>query len=50
MTLKKKLDKHYQKLVKQNQREEKKQEKKIKMERNRILFRYQIKKLLFGIK
>lgn len=50
MTLQQKLDKHYQKLVNQNKREEKKQERKIKNEKNRILFRYRIKKLLFGIK
>lgn len=49
MTLKKKLDKHYQKLVKQNQREEKRQKMRMRMEINKILFWNSLKKVLFGL-
>lgn len=41
MTLQQKLDKHY--------REERKQERKIKMEINRVLFWNKVKKVLFGM-
>lgn len=49
MTLQQKLDKHYQKLVKQNEREEKKQKRKMKIEINRVLFWNKVKKVLFGM-
>lgn len=49
MTLKKELDKHYQKLVKKNEREERMQKIRMKMEINRVLFLNKVKKVLFGI-
>lgn len=49
MTLKKKLDKHYKKLVKQNEREERRQKMRMRMEINKILFWNSLKKVLLGL-
>lgn len=49
MTLQQKLDRHYKKLVNQNKKEEKRQEIRMKMEINRVLFLNKVKKVLFGI-
>lgn len=49
MTLQQKLNKHYKKLLKSNEREEKMQKRKMKIEINRVLFWNKVKKVLFGI-
>lgn len=50
MTLQRKLDKHYNKLIRQHECKERKQKKRITREINRILFWNKIRKALGNLK